>query len=52
MLFIQSGATPLHYAADMGHFDVMKLLLNNGANADDRTKVKIYMSFGLMSSLS
>lgn len=31
---MQNGATPLSYAADKGHLDVLKVLLEAGASTD------------------
>ena len=33
-LINQSNITPLHYATIEGHLDIVKFLLNNGANAN------------------
>ena len=37
LLFI-SGATPLHYAVEEGHADIVKILLDNGAIVNSRNK--------------
>jgi ankyrin repeat protein len=34
-----NGRSLLHYAADAGNFDVLKELVNNGANVNVNTKV-------------
>ncbi|GMH37604.1 hypothetical protein BSKO_05477 [Bryopsis sp. KO-2023] len=34
------GRTPLHYAAEAGHIDMVKFLLSKGANIDAKTKTK------------
>ena len=34
-----TDSTPLHIATEGGHFDVVKLLLDNGAQAADENKV-------------
>ncbi len=43
LIFIRNkltDSTPLHIATEGGHFDVVKLLLDNGAQAADENKVK------------
>jgi ankyrin len=35
---LQNGYAPLHLAASGGHADIATLLLNNGANANCRSK--------------
>ena len=35
----QTGATALHYACKAGHLDVMKKLVESGANIDSKTHV-------------
>jgi ankyrin repeat protein len=34
-----NGFTPLHYAAEYGHVDVMKLLLDHGADIEAHAEV-------------
>jgi ankyrin repeat protein len=34
----EDGYTPLHYAAEQGHLDVVKVLISNGADCDLRDK--------------
>lgn len=33
-MFLQSGLTPIHVAAFMGHLNIVLLLLQNGASPD------------------
>ncbi len=40
-----TDSTPLHIATEGGHFDVVKLLLDNGAQAADENKVPISPTF-------
>ena len=39
MPYMQNGLTPLHYATDNKHVDIMKLLLDKNAEIDVPTKV-------------
>ena len=41
---MQDGWTPLHFAADYGHMDVVKLLLKEGAAATAVTKVSFFIT--------
>ena len=41
----QNGFTPLYMAAQENHDQVVKLLLNNGANQSLATEVNIYIIF-------
>ena len=34
MTFIEQGETPLRYAAKSGHLDIVKYLIEKGANLD------------------
>ena len=34
---LYKGWTPLHYAADKGHFDICQLLIKHGANVSQQT---------------
>ena len=36
----QNGSTPLTFAAENGHKDVVKLLVESGANIDRQNKVR------------
>jgi ankyrin repeat protein len=38
-----NGRSLLHYAADAGNFDVLKELVNNGANVN--VNIEIFFSF-------
>ena len=43
--FVQEGDTALLHAADGGHLDTVKLLLQSGANKDRQNKVWRYVCF-------
>ena len=38
-MLLQAGHTPLHEAANKGHVEVVKILLEAGATVDAKTKV-------------
>ena len=37
----QAGFTPLHYASQNGHTDIVELLIDHGAHIDVPTKVQV-----------
>ena len=46
LLFPQwSGDSPLHYAADRGHLDTVKLLVLRGADLAHRNKVSVIVNW-------
>jgi ankyrin repeat protein len=42
-LFVQWGGSPLTYAADGGHTDCVKYLLENGADHNHTDSVRLYL---------
>ena len=42
MCVFQSGLTPVHVAAFMGHLNIVLLLLQNGASADISNIVRLH----------
>ena len=40
-IVIQVGFTPLHYASQNGHTDIVELLIDHGAVIDVPTKVQV-----------
>ena len=39
VVYAQDGSTPLHFAADNGHVEVARLLINHKANVNAVNKV-------------
>ena len=37
-LYFLNKLTPLHYASEEGNIDIVKLLINNGAEINDKAK--------------
>ena len=48
LIFCQGGNTPLHYAADEGFEEIMKILVEHGANIDLQNEVLIFFSYFLI----
>jgi len=44
LLCFQDGLTALHVAADGGHYECVKLLLESGCNANAQTNVRFVHS--------
>ena len=40
---LQDGRTALHYAAAIGHIQIVKLLIENGANVNANDKVRVFI---------
>ena len=49
---IQSGFTPLHAASRMGHSDVVKILIQNGADINLASEVEIIITGSLIEDKS
>jgi ankyrin repeat protein len=42
-----NGRSLLHYAADAGNFDVLKELVNNGANVNVNNLIEYFILFSI-----
>ena len=45
---LQNGDTPLGFASQKGHKDIVEVLLNHGAEVDPPNKVSVFVSCGYL----